>query len=47
MKNYYEIINISPNASAAIITVAYKTLAKIYHPDVAQEDKEEAGKKNH
>ena len=44
-KNYYEILNVSPNASLAIISVAYKTLAKIYHPDVAADDLDEAKEK--
>lgn len=33
MKNYYEILEVSPKASIEIIEKAYKTLAKKYHPD--------------
>lgn len=34
MKNYYEILEVSENASDEIIEKAYKTLAKKYHPDI-------------
>lgn len=33
MKNYYEILEVSQNASSEVIEKAYKTLAKKYHPD--------------
>lgn len=33
MENYYEILEVSQNASSEIIDKAYKTLAKKYHPD--------------
>ena len=33
-KNYYEILEVSQNASDEIIEKAYKTLAKKYHPDM-------------
>ena len=33
MKNYYEILEISQNASKEIIDKAYRVLAKKYHPD--------------
>ncbi|MDO5556421.1 MAG: DnaJ domain-containing protein [Clostridia bacterium] len=39
MKNYYEILEVSENASAEIIEKAYKTLAKKYHPDIQPKDK--------
>jgi curved DNA-binding protein CbpA len=32
-KNYYEILQVSPNAEISIITAAYKRLARVYHPD--------------
>ena len=38
MKNYYEILEISENASQEIVEKAYKTLAKKYHPDLQQGD---------
>lgn len=33
MVNYFETLNISPNAEAEVIRSAYKALAKKYHPD--------------
>lgn len=36
-KNYYDILEINRNASPQIIEKAYKTLVKMYHPDL-QED---------
>lgn len=36
MKNYYEILQVSPHASDDIIEKAYKVLAKKYHPDLQQ-----------
>lgn len=39
MKNYYQILEISENASSEIIEKAYKVLAKRYHPDVWPKDK--------
>lgn len=33
-QNYYEILEISKNASPEIVEKAYKTLAKKYHPDL-------------
>lgn len=41
MENYYEILEVSPNASKEIIDKAYKTLAKKYHPDANSEDKKQ------
>ena len=34
LKSYYEILNISPDASKADIKKQYKKLAKMYHPDI-------------
>ena len=39
MKNYYQILEISENASPEIIEKAYRVLAKKYHPDVQPRDK--------
>lgn len=46
MKNLYEILQVSENASNEIIEKAYKVLAKKYHPDLQpQETKEKAEQK--
>ena len=34
MKNYYDILNISPSASNKAINVKHRALAKQYHPDI-------------
>lgn len=38
MKNYYQILQVSENASSEIIEKAYKVLAKKYHPDLQSGD---------
>lgn len=40
--NYYEVLEVSPKASQEVIRNAYRTLAKKYHPDVYQADKQHA-----
>ena len=37
--NYYDILEISPDASDEVIRTAYKSLAKKYHPDTYDGDK--------
>lgn len=32
--DYYEILQVSPNASSEVIDAAYRRLARVYHPDV-------------
>ena len=39
MKNYYEILEISENASPEIIEKSYRVLAKKYHPNIQPRDK--------
>lgn len=45
MKNYYEILEISSNASQEVIDRVYKLLAKKYHPDLNPDNQEEAAEK--
>lgn len=46
MINYYEVLEVSKNASIEVIEKAYKTLAKKYHPDLQEaENKNEAEEK--
>ncbi len=35
-KNYYEILQLSPNAESVVITAAYRRLAQLHHPDTAK-----------
>lgn len=38
MNNYYEILEVSKNASKEVIEKAYKVLVKKYHPDLQKEE---------
>lgn len=38
MKNYYQVLNLKPNATEAEIKRSYRVLAKRYHPDVNPND---------
>lgn len=40
--NYYDLLEISPNASEEVIKMAYKALVKKYHPDSYKGDLDEA-----
>ena len=35
-KNYYEILQVSPNAELEVITSAYRRLAQLHHPDTTK-----------
>lgn len=39
MKSYYDILEVSENASQEVIEKAYKALVKKYHPDIQPRDK--------
>ena len=39
MINYYKILEVSSDASEEVIRVAYKAIAKKYHPDVCKDKK--------
>ncbi len=41
MKNYYEILEVSENASPEVIEKAYKALVKKYHPDLQPNEKKQ------
>jgi curved DNA-binding protein CbpA len=43
-KTLYDVLGVSKTASEDDIKSAFKKLAKIYHPDVSKEDKDEAGR---
>ena len=45
-ENYYDILEVSKNASPEIIEKAYKTLVKKYHPDL-QKNEEKREKMSH
>ncbi len=45
MKNYYEVLEISENASQEVIERVYKLFAKKYHPDVNPDNPKEAEEK--
>lgn len=44
IKDYYELLQVHPKASADIIKKAYQTLAKKYHPDLSKLPPEEASR---
>ncbi|MCI0418668.1 MAG: DnaJ domain-containing protein, partial [Acidobacteria bacterium] len=40
-QNYYELLQLSPNAEQLVITKVYRLLAAYYHPDNKQTGNEE------
>jgi curved DNA-binding protein CbpA len=36
-KNYYEILQLSPNAEPAVVAAAYRRLSQMYHPDMVKD----------
>lgn len=42
MKDYYKILQVSPDAAPEVIQMAYKALAKKYHPDLNPDNAEQA-----
>jgi curved DNA-binding protein CbpA len=40
MENYYAVLGLSPQASVEDVKKAYRTLAKLYHPDVVKDKAE-------
>ena len=45
MKNYYELLEISENASQEVVEKVYKLFAKKYHPDMNPDNAQEAEEK--
>lgn len=45
MKDYYKILQVAPDASTEVIQMAYKALAKKYHPDLNPRQEEAAQEK--
>ncbi len=47
MKNYYDILGITPDADQAVIKAVYRALCQKYHPDRFKGDGEYATEKMH